>query len=125
MPVVCFSARRPGSSSKECSGNGRCVCGECQCDMVPNPVPGATARPFQGPYCECNPFGGRCPTGVVDSATGNGNGTQVGECSNHGACQCDSQCDCDEGYTGLNCGCQTANNTCIAPGKVKHSSTYN
>lgn len=58
-------------------GNGRCVCGTCQCSN------------YTGSACECSPSQDKCMNDKV-------------LCSSQGKCTC-NRCQCNEGFKGEHC----------------------
>jgi len=88
----CFAGFDPGTScfcplecqkdstGNQCSGNGKCVCGVCNC-----------LEGYSGAICDCKDAS-FCPTQVFEN-----------ECSGHGTCDCNANCTCDFGWSGLDC----------------------
>lgn len=81
------------STSLACSGQGKCVCGQCECNKRQDPDEKIT-----GDYCQCTNYKNcRGVYGVI--------------CSGHGECQCD-ECLCNEGWEGKFCDCQKSTTEC-------------
>uniref|UniRef100_A0A0B6ZNF3 Integrin beta n=1 Tax=Arion vulgaris TaxID=1028688 RepID=A0A0B6ZNF3_9EUPU len=83
-----------------CSGKGECICGVCNCfPLNTNP-----AEKYSGDFCHCNDYS--CPVGPN------------GLCGNptRGVCKC-GKCSCLPGWTGEDCECTTATDTCLTADK--------
>ncbi|XP_066138889.1 integrin beta-PS-like [Euwallacea fornicatus] len=87
-PSLCI---KPGGRGEICSGQGKCICGNCQCKVVPD-----FNGLIYGKYCECDDFS--CPQ----------------KCSGKGTCDCGT-CRCNNGWTGPGCDCNTDQSQCMAP----------
>ncbi|KAG0714156.1 Integrin beta-1-B [Chionoecetes opilio] len=83
------------TNSLVCSGQGKCVCGQCQCNDRQNPNEDIT-----GHYCQCTNFK-NCYGANGDICSGNGN------------CKCD-RCECSDAWEGRFCDCQTGTAECQA-----------
>ncbi len=95
----------PDSEGRLCSGHGRCVCGECQCD-----------EPWTGSACDCkeDPFACFNPSDDDEgSAAVFGPDGKRLPCSGRGECVC-GRCNCtDFRYSGDYCQtCETCESVC-------------
>lgn len=86
------SCIKPDGTNKICSGQGKCICGNCKCKSRQN-----ENEHIYGKYCDCDDFS--CPL----------------KCSGKGKCDC-GKCICEKGWTGLGCDCSTETSQCIEPG---------
>jgi len=68
------------ANGDQCSNNGNCNCGVCNC-----------YEGYSGSICDCKDPS-FCPTTIFGN-----------ECSGHGTCDCSGNCTCDSGWTGLDC----------------------
>ncbi|KAM9827001.1 integrin beta-1a isoform 1-T1 [Neosynchiropus ocellatus] len=85
---------RKDNGTDVCSGNGECVCGNCECKVREN-----LEERYSGQYCECDNF--NCDR----------SGNKV--CGGHGRCDC-RVCVCDQNWTGSACDCSLDVSTCMA-----------
>ncbi|KAA0199417.1 hypothetical protein HAZT_HAZT010530 [Hyalella azteca] len=91
------SSCKATNTSKICSGQGSCNCGECVCNERDN-----LDEVISGKYCDCTNF-------LCDRHDGE-------LCSGpaHGTCVCD-KCICRPGWTGDACQCMNSTQDCINP----------
>lgn len=80
---------------KECSGVGKCRCGQCMCHLRPNPE-----EKYSGKFCECNNFSCDKKDGKICSGI------------NHGICDC-GVCKCHKGWKGDDCSCRDSLEDCL------------
>ncbi|XP_041365225.1 integrin beta-1-B-like [Gigantopelta aegis] len=85
------------NSTVVCSDHGDCVCGVCECFSTTED----SARRYSGEFCECNDYS--CDYYERQLCGG----------PTRGVCKCGT-CQCLPGYSTINCGCSTRNDTCMA-----------
>jgi protocadherin alpha len=104
-----------GPNGLQCSGRGRCVCGQCDCEKFDD------GREFFGVTCECDNF--QCDRDPLNNLVCGG--------PNRGICSCNGQCNCLNSplsglqYTGSACDCSPDNNTCINPTNTQSECSNN
>ncbi|XP_043546548.1 integrin beta-1-like isoform X2 [Chiloscyllium plagiosum] len=86
---------RKDNASLVCSGNGDCICGECECKKRENPN-----EYISGKYCECDNFSCDRFNGLL--------------CGGNGICHC-GKCECLPTFTGSACHCSIDMDSCKSP----------
>ncbi|KAJ4445442.1 hypothetical protein ANN_07247 [Periplaneta americana] len=84
------------SDIPDCFGQGICFCGECKCNLRED-----EDERIYGKYCQCDNFSCARVGGQL--------------CAGRGVCDC-GQCVCRPGWSGADCNCKTATDSCVAPG---------
>ncbi|XP_021366395.1 integrin beta-PS-like isoform X1 [Mizuhopecten yessoensis] len=79
-----------------CSNRGECVCGKCECSARSQ----NSAQKYSGEHCECDDYS--CPYSGGNLCGG----------SDKGTCKC-GNCGCNEDWSGPDCSCSKANDSCI------------
>ncbi|XP_005094323.1 integrin beta pat-3 [Aplysia californica] len=90
--------RKDVNDTATCSGNGECICGECEC----YPLANDPEERYSGEFCECNDYS--CPMDKNNKLCGG---------SRKGVCSCGT-CNCLPGWSGHDCTCTTLTESCIA-----------
>lgn len=91
------SCRPDNTTTTDCNGNGKCVCGVCECDKRNNPD-----EIISGNFCECDNFSCDRDKGLLCGGP------------DHGTCEC-GECKCKSGWNKHACNCSTSQDACIPP----------